>query len=385
MRVDLLGIGSRGDVQPLAALAVHLQQKGHSVRLTAGDEFAGLANDAGIPFLALGLNMQAEIARHTNIYELAASLSPRILQSCDTNTDAIISTFLGVSSCRLAREHGIPFFYVVPIPGLLTSKFAYPLFPQFPLGGVYNRFTHRMAEGMTRRFFPDANCLFQEPRPTYLFCFSEKLLPRPADWGTFAHVTGFWYLDRPAGWQPPQTVVDFLHAGEAPVCIGFGSMPGTDADYTTNLVLEAVKRSGQRAILVAGWGGLQPTALSAEILWVENIPYDWLFPQVRCVVHHGGVGTTADALRAGVPSVIVPFGGDQAFWGRRIHQLGVGPQPIPFKQLNAGRLADSMRYTAQNEDMHNQAARMGEQIRAEDGLEKAVKIIKSTPRLKHGS
>src|SRR5690606_35862025 len=156
------------------------------------------------------------------------------------------------------------------------------------------------------------------------------------------HITGYLFLDEQAGWQPPPALEAFLDAGEPPVYIGFGSMAGRDPEAMTALVVEALALCGRRGLLLTGWGGLHAGAVPESIFVLDAAPHSWLFPRMAAVVHHGGAGTTAEGLRAGVPAVVVPFLFDQPFWGARIEALGVGPAPIPRKQLTAARLAGAI-------------------------------------------
>jgi UDP:flavonoid glycosyltransferase YjiC (YdhE family) len=169
--------------------------------------------------------------------------------------------------------------------------------------------------------------------------------------------------------------VDFLQSGPPPVYIGFGSMAGRDPERRAEIALEALKRSGQRGVLLTGWGGLQPRDLPDDVYAVDSVPHDWLFPQMAAVVHHGGAGTTAAGLRAGTPTVIVPFFGDQPFWGRRVAELGVGPAPIPQKQLSVERLAAAIRTAAGDPAMRARAQELGRRIRQEDGVARAVEVF----------
>ena len=155
------------------------------------------------------------------------------------------------------------------------------------------------------------------------------------------HLTGYWFIPAEADqdWTPPPAVQEFLQQGPAPIYIGFGSMSSRKPVETTHLILQALAQTGQRAILLSGWNGLAAERLPATALVVESIPHDWLFQHVAAVVHHGGAGTTAAGLRAGVPSIVIPFFADQPFWGQRVADRGVGPRPIPRQQLTAARLA----------------------------------------------
>ena len=167
----------------------------------------------------------------------------------------------------------------------------------------------------------------------------------------------------------------FLASGEPPIYIGFGSMASRNPTQTAELILESLKQTKTRAILQSGWGGLQADSLPDHVLSVESVPHSWLFDRVAGVVHHGGAGTTAAGLQAGVPSLVIPFFGDQGFWGECVAQAGVGPSPIPRKVLTAERLAQGIQTMISNAEMRTRAAELGKRIRAEDGVGNAVKII----------
>jgi sterol 3beta-glucosyltransferase len=185
-------------------------------------------------------------------------------------------------------------------------------------------------------------------------------------------VTGYWFLNEADNWQPPPDLLDFLEAGPLPVFVGFGSMSGRDPARTARLVLQALTESGQRGLLTTGWGGLQAERLLENVFNIEAAPYDWLFPRVATVVHHGGAGKTATGLQAGKPTVICPFVADQPFWGQRMAALGAGPQPIPQRKLTADNLASAIQRTVTDAGMQRRAAELGQKIRAEDGIGRAV-------------
>jgi len=207
--------------------------------------------------------------------------------------------------------------------------------------------------------------------------FSRHLIPRPDDWPESATVTGFWFLDRSEEWMPPPPLSKFLSRGEPPVYFGFGSIFGRDPKRVTQMILEAVRRTGVRAILARGWGGLEPSnpTQSESIMFIEAAPHDWLFPQVAAVVHHGGCGTTAAGLLAGKPNIICPFFGDQPFWGRHIERLKVGPSPIPQKNLTAERLCNAIDIAINHSTMRENAVALGSRLRKEKGTANAVAFI----------
>jgi sterol 3beta-glucosyltransferase len=211
--------------------------------------------------------------------------------------------------------------------------------------------------------------------PVSLDGYSAHVVPPAADWGKKHHVTGFWFLDDGRGYRPPADLAAFLAADPAPVYVGFGSMHNRDPEAATRLVIEALERAGQRGVLLTGWSGMSAGGASDRVYFLNNVPHDWLFPRVAAVVHHGGAGTTAAAMRAGVPAVVVPFMSDQPFWGRRVMELGVGPKPIPRQRLDADRLARGIHHAVNDSAMRLQAADLGRRIRAEDGVGRAVDLL----------
>ncbi len=219
---------------------------------------------------------------------------------------------------------------------------------------------------------------FNNPRlkqGTVLYGFSPAVIPRPADWEDRIHITGYWFFDEDKGWSPPAGLMAFLDAGAKPVYIGFGSMSNRKPEEITQMVLQALAQTKQRAIVASGWGGLSRQQLPDNVFMIDAIPHAWLFPRMAAVVHHGGAGTTAAGLRAGVPSILVPFFADQPFWGQRVAALGVGPQPIPRQKLTADRLAQAIHIAMTDSIMQQRAAELGKKIRAEDGMARAVEII----------
>ncbi len=190
-------------------------------------------------------------------------------------------------------------------------------------------------------------------------------------------MTGYWLLDAPVTWQPPEALQTFLDAGPPPVYIGLGSMKTRDPAATTELMVQALAQSGQRGILLTGSLGISQAEISDEVFTLAEAPHDWLFPRMAAVVHHGGAGTTAAGLRAGVPTIITPIYGDQFFWGQRVAALGVGPPPIPQKHLTPERLAAAIRLATSDQAMQERARAVGHTLQEEDGVAQAVRIIET--------
>jgi sterol 3beta-glucosyltransferase len=190
-------------------------------------------------------------------------------------------------------------------------------------------------------------------------------------------VTGYWFLNQAEHWNPPRSLAEFLSKGEPPVYFGFGSIFGRDPKWVTQIILEAVRRTGVRAILAQRWGGLEPSdsAQSESVMFIEVAPHSWLFPQVSAVVHHGGCGTTAAGLLAGKPSIICPFFGDQPFWGRHVERLRVGPSPIPQKRLAVESLCHAIDTAKNDSTIRENAAAIGRRLRKENGTSNVVAFI----------
>jgi sterol 3beta-glucosyltransferase len=312
-------------------------------------------------------------------------------------TDALIITgpsyYFGVS---VATKLKVPFIQAYAQPLHPTGAFSSALFPLKNMSNpIFNYASHIIGGQMfwqlmrpilnaARRDFlqlpPIARIgdfieLTRRKLPV-LYGYSQAVLPKPRNWGDFLHVTGYWFLDQP-GWQPPADLQAFLDAGSPPVYIGFGSMSDRNPERMTEIVLKALAMSKQRGILMTGWGGLSQADLPDHVFKLEAAPHDWLFPRMAAVVHHGGAGTTAAGLRSGKPSILIPFFGDQTFWGVRVAALGVGAM-LERKQLTSEMLAASMHAAVTNGEMQLKAAALGECIRAEDGIGAAAQVIEQS-------
>jgi sterol 3beta-glucosyltransferase len=212
---------------------------------------------------------------------------------------------------------------------------------------------------------------------TGLHVFSEHVVPRPTDWPERFPVSGFPFLPARA-YTPPPALEAFLANGPTPIYIGFGSMTGMEPRQLAELAVSAVRRAGVRAVMASGWAGLQASA-GDDVYVIDECPHDWLFPRVSAVVHHGGVGTFHEGLRAGKPTVIAAFFADQTFWGWRNEKLGTGPRALRRKTLTADTLARAIR-AALDGPHRARAETVGAALRAENGAARAAAIIESTLR-----
>ncbi|WP_340682602.1 glycosyltransferase [Amycolatopsis coloradensis] len=418
MRVLLATHGTRGDVQPMLALAVALRDRGHEAVLAAPDSFADAAGEYDIEFAPLGEGanrlmddpvvkeaieggyrgirgkitalrtaqrvkpMMAEVLHHVGV---AAKTS---------RTDVVVHT-TGVPAHHAAEMLGVPAVVVALQPGWIpTGEFPCPMIPLPRLPKVVNRATYLAVAAILRAFtgitstWRTTELGLPRRRGSHdilhdaegrdrlvLQAFSRQVTLTASDWPDSVHTTGFWYLPAAAGWEPPAALRDFLDAGPAPVYIGFGSMAGRDSRRTRAVVEEAVRRAGVRAVLATGWGGIAADAGTGDLFVLDHAPHDWLFPRTSAVVHHGGGGTTGAALAAGKPQVVCPFVADQPYWANRMHAVGVAPPPIRQQHLTVDRLTAALRQATDDVGMRERAERLGREIRAENGVAAAVALL----------
>lgn len=412
MKIAIVASGSRGDVQPYVALGQGLRGAGHAVRVITSDDFDTLVTGAGLEFTSTGQGVEQmlqskewrEVIEKGNFLVILSRMNAemkrrgqdmgRRLPALLDGAELIITGMGGISGTYTAAAHRrIPVIQAYVVPFTPTSAFAIPLLPDLPLPPALKRGsfhlmhqmfwqTSKQVDASVRRelgmrkgsFWGPFRALNQNRVPA-LYGYSQHVLPRPHDWPENHYVTGYWFVDVDSGWLPPPDLQTFLDAGEPPVYIGFGSMGSRSPEEAGQIALEALQRTGQRGVLASGWGGLHANDLPQSIHLISSIPHSWLFPRMAAVVHHGGAGTTAAGLRAGVPSILIPFMGDQPFWGRRVTTLGVGPEPIPRKKLTAARLADAITRAVSDHALRQRAADLGTKIRAENGLAAAVNLI----------
>jgi UDP:flavonoid glycosyltransferase YjiC (YdhE family) len=413
--ISVLAAGTRGDAQPPAMLCRELARRGHEVRFIAQREFADMLEGSDVSLKPLPGNLHAELASPDAqkffaggsnpfsflrwFYDIgkkfAAQLTPAMVEYT-ADSDIVIGTGLAdYYSNLMARVHKTKAAHAYMQPAVPTREFPCALIsvPPFEMPGWLNKLEARLyfetAWLGARPIAKIAHDMLGLPPPSwrvpimeelhrgqpFLMAYSEAFLPRPKDWPAHVEVTGFWFRDTPSSWQPPEDLVRFIAAGPPPVYAGFGSMVMKDPQATVSAVLEAVARNNVRAVIAAGWSGYKPEKLPDNIYAVDSIPHDWLLPQMAASIHHGGAGTTGASLRAGIPQIVVPFVGDQPFWGRQVEKRGVGPQRIPHARLTASRLSEAIAAALNDPAMRKRAAEMGERVRAENGLKRAADII----------
>lgn len=412
-RIVIMTIGSRGDVQPYVALGRGLIAAGYRVRVLTHRTFEGLVTENDLDFGPLA-GEPREFLEQLASDKTGASLLTFMRQLDDwlsgfmsqaladvwagcQDADLVISTFLSPVGHSIAEKLNIPAMFAHLFPtSVVTRERPGIILPDLPLGGLYNRLANqleRAGAGYSQRqninqwrqqtlglapYSPFNLYPYDElnGQPVHdIHGYSPHVVPRPADYPDHVHVTGYWFLDTGTAWEPPPALQAFLAAGPPPVYVGFGSLIDRNAKQLIDTVKTAVRQAGQRLLLLSGWAGLASDTLSDDVFIIKSAPHDWLFPRMRAVIHHGGAGTTAASVRAGVPTIVVPFFGDQPFWGRVVAARGIGPHPIPAHELTVDGLAAAIREATTDETMRQRAQDVGAAIQAEDGVGNAVRVI----------
>ena len=407
MRIAIETLGTRGDVQPYLALARILQERGHIVQLAAPQQFAAMSEQNRVPFASLPGEFlalldtpegKAAISGGQGFsagFKLLKHVRPLMRQLLDTEwqavkdfgPDMIVYHPKSIASPHMAQALGVPHILASPLPGFTpTAAFPSPMLPFASLGplnwsshllamrgadllfGKMLREWRREALGLPSRF------KFRPPKRT-LYAFSKHVLPVPSDWAEDVLVSGYWFLDEPA-WTMPDALARFLAGGDRPVYVGFGSMPGLDPETLADTVMAALAQTGKRGLLAIGGGALKVREMPAHVHVIDSAPHGELFRHVSATVHHGGAGTTAASIRAGVPLTICPFFGDQPFWARRVLDLGIGAGALDLKHLSVDQFAAALKAMDDAETI-GRARALGAKVRAEDGLKAAASFLEA--------
>jgi len=422
-KIVLTTIGTRGDVQPYMALALGLKQAGYRVKLAAPTNFKDWVEGAGLEFapcgpdskafvtspeirayLARGVLYQAMNARKVGLSFLK-SITEDIYHATE-DADAIIFHPKADFSVDVAEARNIPAIMAAFQPFTPTVEFPLMILPWASLGPWLNKASYGLVYLSRALYFSYLNqCrrdyLGLKPRTfgthplaihgvnvSVLYAFSENVVPRPKDWPDSAHITGYWFLDENPDWRMPDDLREFIEAGDAPIYIGFGSMPLKDAQGAAEMFGAAIRSNGMRAVMARGWADFIPNEIAegvasgggtsndgGDIFFLDEAPHEHLFGHMSGVVHHGGAGTTSAGLRAGCPTLVCPLLVDQPFWGRRVAGLGCGPSPLPPKKWSQEALAASLKALTGNAAYRIEARAMAARLEAEDGVGRAVGIV----------
>ncbi|KAM0746932.1 hypothetical protein T439DRAFT_318159 [Meredithblackwellia eburnea MCA 4105] len=432
LRFTCLTIGSRGDVQPYIALCKGLMNEGHKCKIASHGEYRTWVEGHGIEFEEVGGDpaelMQLMIAHDFFTISFMKEAIGRFRGWLDDlldsawkacqGADVLIESPSAIAGYHIAEALRIPYYRAFTMPWSRTRAYPHAFaVPDHKMGGSYNYMTYTMFDqifwratsGQINRWrkkslgLRSTNLeLMQQHKLPFLYNFSPVIIPPPLDWRENIHVTGYWWLDNPDDsaakkWQPPTDLLEFLEKAKElekkVVFIGFGSIIIPDPEEMTRVVTEAVEKAGVFAIIAKGWSDRaiskdateeerleqeQQELKEAELMErdfiykLKSIPHDWLFPRIAAAVHHGGAGTTGASLRAGLPTIIRPFFGDQHFYADRVATLGIGSA---IRVMSVENLTTAIVAAVTDEKQIARARDAGEAIRKEDGVGKAIECI----------
>ena len=408
MKIALLTLGTRGDVQPFAVLGKALCQKGHEVTLASAGNFAPLIESYGIPFVAINADFQEILnspegkkmmsnpfsaRKHLNrlIYPMMqdaltkffklATESDRVLFHVKAMTDWFEEKLNG----KLIRANVVP--AIEP-----TSEFVNPILSSLRLPSFLNRVSFRFSDLgmklMSKPIYAVRNAVgiqgrFKKPELPSIYGISPFFLPQPKDLPRNSFFTGFWIEN--SSQNVPDDIADFISMGEPPFVITFGSMPFECKMDLTKTLDQLTRELNTRLIVVRGWGLKDTKDLEKNdrIKVVTSLPYDKLFPHIRAAIHHGGIGTIAECLKAGIPfmtcPVLYPLG-DQHFWGHLAYSKGIALKPCPLKKMDASSFIKSAKTLLNDQRLQENCRRLSERIKEEDGITNAISIIENSYR-----
>lgn len=406
MRITMISVGSTGDVRPYVILGKELKRRGHDVSICAFSMFEQMVCREGLTFKPMRgdirelmgylMNGSTGVAFLKQARDGLVRLMDPLLEDMEAaveDCEAIIGTYLGQIYYSLAEIKHVPYIQTQFFPMDCNKEAPMAAAPGQKVGKAWNVTTYRLGHllvSMLEKYYlsewrekhgMSPRKLLTSPKYELnghiipvLYAMSPLVMPRPAEWGENIHMTGFWLGKGEVNYTPDPALEAFLKNGEKPIYVGFGSMVNAEMRETLDVVLEALRQSNTRAVLSTGWGGVK-IENTDDIFVADFVPHDWLFQHVAAVVHHGGAGTTAAGIQAGRPTLIVPFGGDQPFWGTRAEDLGIGPKPIPRDKLTVSRLSKAFTDLKETKKYAVAARELGERLQNEDGAHIAANII----------
>lgn len=407
LNITMVTMGSTGDVRPYVLLGEKLKNRGYHITIAAFSSFGGMITDAGLEFFPLsgsaeelitsvlgpetnGINYLPKICK--NLRLVIPDLLKSLDESCRT-ADAMICNYFGSVYYSIAEKYNIPCIQTHFFPMDPTASIPMSSFRNQNLGPVFNRFTYKigyLAVGTVEKIL--LSDWREESRvakrkaathPVYrigdheipvLYAISPAVFPKPPEWPDSIYMSGYWFDSAPGSWQPPEDLREFLSSGKPPVYIGFGSMRSGNMNKLLTMILRALHAAGLRAVICGGLSGRTHSS-GGRIYFIDRIPHDWLFPRVSAVIHHGGAGTVASGLRWGRPTWVLPFAGDQPFWGEQIHRIGCGPRPVSRNRLTVRNLTKGLIDLTTRPEYKRNAADIAACLAEENGTETAVNLI----------
>ena len=424
LSIVVMVVGSRGDVQPFIPIGRRLAER-HRVRIATHREFRPMVEQAGLEFYPLAGDphelmeymaktggriiptrldqivgdvpkkraMIAEILAST--WRACTEADPDRPNAPTFRADAIVANPPSYGHIHCAEALHVPLHMIFTMPWSPTCAYPHPFAGIDPgehhpvqnflsyslvdlliwsgIGDLVNAFRQDVLK-LSPLALVDGAALLEDNEVPFTYLWPPALVPKPGDWGPHIDLANFTFHEEAHTYEPPRALLDFLAAGEAPIYVGFGSVGVEDSPAITRTIFAALEKAGARGIVSEGWAHLGSETLPPNVFLIGDCPHDWLFPRCRAVCHHGGAGTTAAGLRAGLPTVVVPFFGDQFFWGQTVAAAGAGPEPIPIARLDDSTLTAAFD-ACRRPQMRERAQALGARLRETDGVDLVVRSI----------
>jgi sterol 3beta-glucosyltransferase len=397
-QIILPSIGSRGDIQPYIDLASALQKCGYRITVATHPCMRELVEFHEVPFLPVGpdidIGLEAAAMRNRSFHFMVGmmrvmkfsfaaleKIHEDLLEVC-RQADLVVVSHTAAGSME-ADKLGLPKVSVTLHPQAIPAPDPEAPYRDQLIGSLagwgMSFFMSRPLDKIRQRVgLPPMGPEGITSKLLNLIPVSPNVIESDQRWEARHKMTGYWFSDPPVKWEPPEELQQFLATGQPPVVINLGAMAldGKDMLEAATITLEALNKTGLRAI-IQGWDAvMKERTLPAGVLHTGPVPHTYLLPRASCFVHHGGFGSTAAAMQAGIPAIVIPHIIDQFIWGNKVYELGIGPKPIPRSKLNAEALATAFKEATENSSIKEKSANLGRLIRRENGLENAVNHIK---------
>lgn len=408
MNVTSFAIGSYGDVKPFIILGKELKKRGHNFTIVTFNDFKDIVKSNGLEFREFHGDVKKMMSSLLSENKGMKSSLDTIKKFLNDNSDVIYSDLynackeadiiiymqFGALAYHFAEKFKIKCVRTFVFPYDHTKLYS-PMFPTLKSGSLKCKITYSMNDlmmnwasketvnnwrkkmSLSKWSLASSYRKMNNEKILTLYQYSEVLAPRDKKWGEHIHITGPW-LEKSGEYTPEESLEKFIKEGEAPLYIGFGSMVYKDMEKLQNNILEALKRTGQRAIFVSSWSKFQVDKSNKNIYYSDFIPFDWLFPRVKAVVNHGGSGTVSLAIMHEKPLFIMAFGADQLFWGTRVNELGIGPKPVDVsKDVITVDLLESRFLELKQDKYKFNIKKPSEKIKKERGYKEACDLIEN--------